>query len=156
VGLLVATNKKPLVSWIDDDEPAEVAAVSRMCFDPNEAMTEEFVLDFMDSQNHVPKVLRVGRRVVGLNFFVLYNKVVVIHQLAVLPNERGKGYGTKMINDMKESLPGLRRRIIAGDVCETRDKVHVWLRKREFEWFRTLKREGQPDRYAFKYIHPKG
>jgi ribosomal protein S18 acetylase RimI-like enzyme len=146
----------PQLQWIDDHHPQEVQALSRRCFGIDEAMSEKFVMDFMDLVDHVPKVLVLGKKVVGYNFYVLHRKVVTIQQLAVGSEYRRRGYATRMLNDLKESLPGLRRRIIAVEVCETNLDAQLLLRENKFDWFKTLSGEGErPDRYAFKYTARK-
>lgn len=147
---------QPQLQWIDDDHPLEVQTLSRRAFGLDEAMSEKFVEDFMDQTDHIPKVLLLGRKVVGYNFYVLHKKVVTIHQLAVDSEFRRRGYATRMINDLKSSLPGLRRRIIAAEVREDNLEAQLFLKANHFEWFKTLKGEGdRPDRYAFKYVARK-
>ncbi len=148
---MVKGKVKPSVHWIDDDDPAEVAALSRRCFGQDEAMTDEFIYSFMDARDHVPKILTVGKRFGGYNFFVLHKKIVVIHQLVVDRRFREKGFGSYMLKELIASLPGLRRHIIAAEMCETNLPSQMLFKSCGFTWFKTIPGEGGHDRYAFRY-----
>jgi ribosomal protein S18 acetylase RimI-like enzyme len=139
--------------WINDDEPEAVAALSRRAFGAGEAMTAEFVQTFMDSEDHIPKVLVQGRKLLGYHFYVLQDGVIASYQLAVDIEQRRRGLASYMLQELIGNAPGLRRRYITADVPETAVIQQQLLRKNGFTCVRTLPGEpGQDqDRYLFRY-----
>ncbi len=148
----------PTLRWINNEnnEPSLVSSLSRRCFTAEESLSEQAVLDFMGSSDHIPKVLVLGREIVGYNFYVLHKKIVMIQQFGVSAAYRKQGFATKMMRELQMNLPGLRRRIIAVEVCENNVEAQLFLRQLGFTWFKTLKGDNHnPDCYAFKYVSRK-
>ena len=137
------------IHWIDDDEPRLVAAISQSCFGPD-AWSEDKVCAFMERSDHIPKVLTVGSKAAGFNFYVLHDKVVFIRHFGVTPEFRRQGFGTQMVEALKINLKQLRRRIIAVEVPEDSLAGQVMFRECGFKWFRTT-----PSGYAMRYVAPR-
>ena len=70
---------------------------------------KEMMNIYLNGATQVPKVMTVGRKVVGYLFYTVMDTVVLLDQIAVAPEYRRSGYAMRMIRKLKRSMRGLRR-----------------------------------------------
>jgi ribosomal protein S18 acetylase RimI-like enzyme len=103
--------------------------------------------------NNLIKVLVVHGKIYGYCRYRLCRRYVKITDLIVVPAQRRKGNGLRLVKHVKSLLRSLRRRIVAVEVPTERTYLPAQLlfKRAGFLCFRTLFK-GQPlERYVLKY-----
>lgn len=99
---------------------------------------QSVLMNYLETKDRVPKVMTLNGEVVGYLFYTLRTKIVVIDQIAVAPSHWRQGYASRMVQKLKDAMPGLRRQVIGAQVAEKNLETQLFLRNNRFQWFRTV------------------
>ncbi len=96
-------------------------------------MTDSYLYHVANSNKCHILVLEENDKIIGFVDYKLYKDIFAIEKLAIAPDYRKMGYGTKLIELFKGKLTDKYRRVLKVLLDERLTEGQIWLKNRGFK-----------------------
>ncbi len=119
---------KPHVRWMIKRDMAEVMEIDRLSHPLDEQWDEQAFLAELRQRNVIGMVAEQGDAVVGYFSYSLHKSHVQLIRMAVAPNYRRDGIGTRMMDKLASKLHSHKRNRLRVDVGDDNYGAHYFLK----------------------------
>lgn len=143
---------KGQIRWLIRRDMPEVLAIEKSCFE--EPWTEENFLCVLRQRNCIGMVIERDNCIIGFMIYELYSRKLRILNFAVCRDYHRKGYGSQMVNRLKDKLSQQRRKCIDLEVRETNLAAQLFFQSLGFRAVHVERQyfeDTNEDAYLMKY-----
>lgn len=137
--------------WLLRRDIDEILEIEKSCF-PNPWCENDFVL-CLRKETCIGVVLEdLSKNMVGYSVYEFNQNSIDVLNFAINPHQQKKGYGSHMLNSLKNRLEKKRRKFLSTTVAEGNLKAQLFFQKNGFVATNTLKNhwEDGNDAYLMK------
>jgi ribosomal-protein-alanine N-acetyltransferase len=117
--------------WLIQKDMAEVLAIDRQSF--QNPWSEDDFFSALRQRNCMGQIVELNQRILGYIIYDLYDDMISIKRMAVDPDLRRLGLGSKMLGGMKDKLSRQKRTSLIMEVAGDDEAGQAFLRKAEFQ-----------------------
>lgn len=140
------------VRWLIRRDMPEVLKIESECFDY--PWSEEDFLTYLRKRNCIGMVAEIKDEIVGYMVYELGKGQLTIANFAVDPTRQRSGFGTAMVNRLKDKLSQQRRKHLWACVCEHNLDAQLFFAEMGFRAVNILRgyfEEPTADAYEMRY-----